>query len=68
MHNWSVDLKKLNKNPKAAIIWKLQQSVNFGLNGKKLRKKLLIKYWDCLHLDPLRKKFLKLLLWPRKTY
>ncbi len=68
MHNWSVDLKKLNKDPKAAAIWKLEQSVNFGLNGEKLQKKLLKKYWNQLRLDPLRKKLLKLLLWPHKTY
>ena len=66
MYNWSVDLKELNKYPKQAIIWKLEQIINFGLNGEKIDRLLLKKYWPKLHIDPARKKFLKLLLWPKK--
>jgi hypothetical protein len=36
--------------------------VNFGLGGKKLKKEELKKYWDKLHIDPSRKRFLRLLL------
>ncbi len=67
MYNWSVDLKKLNKNPKMAVIWKLEQIINFGLNGAKLNKNLLKKYWQKVNIDPARRKFLKLLLWPKKS-
>jgi len=67
MYNWSVDLKKLNRHPESAVIWKLEQLINFGLNGEKLDKRLVKKYWAKLHLDPARKKFLKLLLWPKKS-
>ena len=66
MYNWSVDLKKLNTNPRKAAIWKLEQAINFGLNGEKINKTLLKKLWHKLHLDPARKKFLKFLLWPKK--
>ena len=66
MYNWSVDIKSLNKKPKNAEIWKLEQAINFGLNGEKLNRELVKKYWDRLCLDPARKKFLKLLLWPGK--
>lgn len=66
MYNWSVDINNLNKDPKRAEIWKLEQCINFGLNGEKLNKALVKKYWNRLHLDPARKKFLKLLLWPKK--
>ena len=41
MHNWSVDVKKLRKNKGKYAIWKLEQMVNFGLNGEKIDKKLL---------------------------
>lgn len=67
MYNWSVNLKKLGKNSKDATIWKLEQAINFGLNGEKLNKSLTKKYWEKLHLDPARKKFLKFLLWPEKS-
>jgi len=67
MYNWSVDLKELNKNPEMAATWKLEQAVNFGLNGTRLDKNLLKKYWSRLRLDPARKNFLKLLLWPKKS-
>lgn len=67
MYNWSIDLKKLNKNPKIAVIWKIEQTINFGLNGTKLDKDLLKKHWKKLHIDPARKKFLKFLLWPAKS-
>ena len=67
MYNWSVDLKELKKDPPKAIIWKLEQTINFGLNGKKLNKHLVKKYWNKLLIDPARKKFLKFLLWPQKS-
>jgi len=67
MYNWSVDLEELKKSPKKAIIWKIEQSINFGLNGEKLNKELIRKYWKKLHIDPARKKFLKFLLWPAKS-
>jgi hypothetical protein len=66
MYNWSINLKKLAKNPKQAVIWKLQQAINFGLNGKKLNRRLVKRHWKGLYLDPPRRKFLKFLLWPKK--
>jgi len=67
MYNWSIDLAKLRKDPKQAAIWRLEQALNFGLNGEKLDRRLVKKYWHKLRIDPLRKKFIKLLLWPRKS-
>lgn len=67
MYNWSVDIKSLEKNPESAKIWKIEQAINFGLNGKKLDSSLIKKYWHRLHLDPARKKFLRFLLWPKKS-
>jgi len=67
MYNWSVDLRELNKKPKYALLWKIEQTINFGLNGEKLDKKLVRRFWNKIHIDPARRKFLRLLLWPRKS-
>lgn len=64
MRNWSTDIKELKKDKKKYAIWRIEQMVNFGLDGKKLNKKELKKNWTKLHLDPDKKKFLKKLLWP----
>jgi len=66
MYNWSVDTGKFAKGSKEALIWRLEQTINFGLNGEKLDKSLVRKYWQKLHLDPARKQFLKFLLWPKR--
>ena len=65
MYNWSVDLKELKKDKEAYTIWRLQQLINYGLSGERLKKKLVKKYWDKLYLDPVKKKYLKFLLWPK---
>jgi len=62
MYNWAVDENLLKKNKQGYAVWKLEQMVNFGLNGGKINKKELKKYWDKLRLDPSRKRFLELLL------
>lgn len=66
MYNWSTDTKQLKKNSKQYAIWRIEQMVNFGLDGKKLSRKDLKKYWSELHLDPKKKTFLSWLLWPKK--
>ena len=65
MYNWSVDLKELKKDKEAYNIWRLQQLINYGLSGERLKKKLVKKYCDKLYLDPVKKKYLKFLLWPK---
>lgn len=62
MYNWSVNEKELAKDPEKYAIWKLEQMVNFGLDGGKLNRRELEKYWDKLNLDPHRKNFLELIL------
>lgn len=67
MYNWSVDEKKFKKeDPEGYEIWKIQQMINWGLGGEKLSERLVRKYWKRLFLDPQTKKFLELLLWPKK--
>lgn len=62
MYNWSTDEKQLKQHPEQYAIWKLEQMVNFGLNGEKIVESDLRQYWNKLTLDPARKKFLQLLL------
>ena len=62
MKNWSVDIKKLRKSKEQFAIWKLEQMVNFGLDGKKIRKSELKKYWDIINIDPAKRKFLALFI------
>jgi hypothetical protein len=62
MYNWNTNTSKWDKTSDSYQIWKLEQLINFGLNGEKLDLKLVKKYWTQLSLDPLRKKFLKQIL------
>ena len=62
MRNWSVDIKKLRKNKEEFAIWKLEQMVNFGLGGKKIKKSELKKYWKILNIDAAKRKFLSLFI------
>lgn len=62
MYNWSTDTTQLQKDPEKYAIWKIEQLVNFGLDGGKIQESDLRKYWDRLELDPGRRKFLNLLL------
>jgi len=66
MYNWNTNLSQWNKKSEPYILWKLQQLINFGLNGEKLSLSLIKKYWSKLDLDPQRKKFLKLIIWPQQ--
>jgi len=62
MYNWNTNTAGLKKDPEDHKIWKLEQAINFGLNGKKLDKKEVKKYVSKLTLDPFRGKFIQLLL------
>ena len=63
MYNWSVDNNNLKKYPEKYAIWELEQLVNFGLNGKKLKLSKLKKYFSNLRIDPQKKRYLKFLLY-----
>ena len=62
MYNWSVDEKELKKDKEKYAIWKLEQMVNFGLGGKKIKITELKKYWNKLKIDSARKRLLQILL------
>lgn len=62
MYNWNTNTAELKKKPEEFRIWRLEQSINFGLNGKKLSKKELKETFRKLKLDPHRGKFIQLIL------
>jgi len=67
MHNWSVDEKLFKKlDPQGYKIWRIQQLINYGLDGEKLSRREVKKHWSKLYLDPDTKKYLEFLLWPKK--
>lgn len=61
MYNWSTNTKELKKDKEKYAIWKLEQMVNFGLGGEKIKKEEFKKYYGKIDADPNRLKFLKLL-------
>ena len=62
MHNWSTNEGMLKRDPEKYAIWKIEQMVNFGLDGEKINGADLKKYWSRLTIDPARRKFLDILL------
>lgn len=66
MYNWSVDLKELKKDKEKYKIWRLEQLINYGLNGEKISKKDLKKYWNKINIDKDRRRFLEMILWEKK--
>ena len=67
MKNWSTDIKKLAEDPAQFAIWKLEQMVNFGLDGKKISCAEIKKYWKILDLDRGKRAYLKMILWPKQS-
>ena len=63
MYNWSVDETELKKSPEKHAIWRLEQLINFCLNGEKIQESVLIKYLPNLNIDPTRREFINLLLY-----
>lgn len=70
MFNWTVDEEYFkNQNPRGYKIWRLLQLINYGLDGEKLSKPELRKYWPEIKdqiIDPDIKKYLFSTLWPEK--
>jgi len=71
MFNWSVDEDYFRKkDPRAYEVWYLLQLINYGLDGEKLSRKKLRKYWPEIEneiFDKDIKKFLKENLWDKKV-
>ena len=60
MKNWSTDISELRKNKEKFSIWRLEQLINFGLGEERIDRDELRTYWDRVHIDPFKRKFLSL--------
>lgn len=67
MYNWSTDVAELKKDRKRYTIWHLEQMVNLGLCGGKIKREEIKRYWPVLSLDRNKKKYLAMLLWPKRS-
>lgn len=65
MRNWSVDEDYLKKFPLKYKLWRLVQTLSYGLDEEKINRKEVIKYWDRIknQLDPARRDYVNFLLW-----
>ncbi|MEK7170842.1 MAG: hypothetical protein AAB774_00860 [Patescibacteria group bacterium] len=62
MRNWSVDEVTLKKDPAKYRLWRLEQLINFGLEGEKISADELRQALPKLILDPAKKRYLQFLL------
>lgn len=67
MYNWNTDTTQLKKNPEKYTVWKLEQLINYGLDGEKIDKKELVKHWDKLRIDVQKREALAYLLWQKRS-
>ena len=72
MFNWSTDEEYFQKqDPKAYEVWRLLQLINYGLDGEKLSRKELRKYWPKIKdkiADSGIKEYLEEILWNKKAF
>lgn len=71
MFNWSVDEEYFQKqDPSGFEVWRLLQLINYGLDGEKLSKNKLRKFWPQIKdkiFDPGIRHYLTQTLWPKKA-
>ena len=70
MYNWSTDEETLKKkNPKKYKLWRLEQLINYGLDGEKLDREEVKKAWPKIkdNLDLHLRSYLEFLLWPKQS-
>ncbi|MEK7124492.1 MAG: hypothetical protein AAB877_02295, partial [Patescibacteria group bacterium] len=51
---------ELEKDREKFLVWRLEQLINFGLDGEKIEMLQLKKYWNVITIDPAKRKFLSL--------
>lgn len=65
MYNWSVDTARLKKDVKRFNIFRIEQAINFGLNGTKLSLKNIKENFNLLKIDSNKKTYLLSLIWQK---
>lgn len=60
---WDYDIEELKKTESGRLLI-LERMINYGPSkGEKISLSEVKKNWDKLHLDPLKKKLMELLIW-----
>ena len=60
---WDYDVDELKKSEQGRLLI-LERSINYGPNkGETISLEKTKKYWDRLHLFPLKKRLMELLIW-----
>lgn len=62
---WDYDIKKLRKTKSGRLLI-LERQINYGIypsSKEKISLKEVKKHWNELEIDPMRRRFLKLLIW-----
>ncbi len=68
MYNWSVNTTRFKKNSAEYIKWKLEQTINYGLNNNKLHEEELRKYLPKLTIDPHKRRYLEFLVYGKNPF
>lgn len=66
MLNWNVDEERFKKeDPEGYRLWRLEQLINYGLDGEKLDKKEVKRAWPKIkeNIDPYLARLMEFLLW-----
>ena len=67
MKNRTVEEDRFRReDPEGYEVWRLEQMINFGLDGEKLDVELVKKYWERLSIDEAARRYLAFLLWPER--
>lgn len=62
---WDYDINKLKKTKSGRLLI-LERQINYGPDkGEKIDLSLVKTNWNNLHIDPLKKRLMELLIWGR---
>ncbi len=67
VHIWDYDIKTLKKTKSGRLLI-LERQINYGIDwekGEKINLSEVKKNWHALHLDPNRRRLLRLLIWEK---
>jgi hypothetical protein len=67
MYNWNTNISNWNKKSDSYQAWRLEQMINYGLDGKKIDETKLRKYWPKIksNLDPYRARMIEYMIWEK---
>lgn len=67
MRNWNINTSQFDENSEEYKVWKLEQLINFGLNGEKINEDDLKSRLHALHIDSSKRRFLEFILGNAQT-